>query len=115
MNSCESSLKVFVFGFMFQVTELECVSGQTTVIKSQKTELNQTIEELELALKAKEEVGSGRASTDLLINSLVHKMSENGEKCRSQPKMTSLNVFFFVHNNSVYCHRRLKKPENIHI
>lgn len=41
---------------MFQVTELECVSGQTTVIKSQKTELNQTIEELELALKAKEEV-----------------------------------------------------------
>lgn len=43
--------------FVFQVTELECVSGQTTVIKSQKTELNQTIEELELALKAKEEVG----------------------------------------------------------
>lgn len=42
--------------FAFQVTELECVSGQTTVIKSQKTELNQTIEELELALKAKEEV-----------------------------------------------------------
>ncbi|XP_017297189.1 homer protein homolog 1-like isoform X2 [Kryptolebias marmoratus] len=38
-----------------RVTELECVSGQTTVIKSQKTELNRTIEELELALKAKEE------------------------------------------------------------
>ncbi|KAM9840894.1 homer protein homolog 1 [Aulostomus maculatus] len=38
-----------------RVTELECVSGQTTVIKSQKTELNQTIEELELALRAKEE------------------------------------------------------------
>ncbi|XP_037608105.1 homer protein homolog 1 isoform X4 [Sebastes umbrosus] len=38
-----------------RVTELECVSGQTTVIKSQKTELNQTIEELEYALKAKEE------------------------------------------------------------
>lgn len=38
-----------------RVTELECVSGQTTVIKSQKTELNQTIEELEQALKAKEE------------------------------------------------------------
>ncbi|KAG7215343.1 hypothetical protein INR49_022580, partial [Caranx melampygus] len=38
-----------------RVTELECVSGQTTVIKSQKTELNQTIEELEAALKAKEE------------------------------------------------------------
>ncbi|XP_061589901.1 homer protein homolog 1 isoform X2 [Cololabis saira] len=38
-----------------RVTELECVSGQTTVIKSQKTELNRTIEELESALKAKEE------------------------------------------------------------
>uniref|UniRef100_A0AAY4BPE5 WH1 domain-containing protein n=1 Tax=Denticeps clupeoides TaxID=299321 RepID=A0AAY4BPE5_9TELE len=38
-----------------RVTELECMSGQTNVIKSQKTELNQTIEELETALKAKEE------------------------------------------------------------
>ncbi|XP_056146526.1 homer protein homolog 1-like [Lampris incognitus] len=38
-----------------RVTELECVSSQTTVIKSQKTELNQTIEELEQALKSKEE------------------------------------------------------------
>ncbi|XP_047425357.1 homer protein homolog 1-like [Mugil cephalus] len=38
-----------------RVTELECVSGQTTAIKSQKTELNQTIEELEAALKAKEQ------------------------------------------------------------
>lgn len=38
-----------------RVTELECMSGQTNVIKSQKTELNQTIEELEAALKAKEE------------------------------------------------------------
>ncbi|KAM3874062.1 homer protein homolog 1 [Diretmus argenteus] len=38
-----------------RVTELECVSGQATVIKSQKTELNQTIEELEMALRAKEE------------------------------------------------------------
>lgn len=38
------------------MTELECVSGQTTGIKSQKTELNRTIEELEVALKAKEEV-----------------------------------------------------------
>ncbi|XP_072310514.1 homer protein homolog 1-like isoform X2 [Eucyclogobius newberryi] len=38
-----------------RVTELECVSGQTTAIKSQKTELNKTIEELELALKDKEE------------------------------------------------------------
>lgn len=42
---------------VFQVTELECVSSQTTAIKSQKTELNQTIEELEAALRAKEEVG----------------------------------------------------------
>lgn len=32
------------------------MSGQTTVIKSQKTELNRTIEELEAALRAKEEV-----------------------------------------------------------
>lgn len=38
-----------------RVTELECVSGQTTAIKSQKTELNKTIEELELALRDKEE------------------------------------------------------------
>ncbi|CAB1433791.1 unnamed protein product [Pleuronectes platessa] len=38
-----------------RVTELECVSGQTTVIKSQKSEPNQTIEELELDLRAKEE------------------------------------------------------------
>ncbi|XP_051536950.1 homer protein homolog 1-like [Myxocyprinus asiaticus] len=38
-----------------RVTELECVSGQTTGIKTQKTELNQTIEELEAELKAKEE------------------------------------------------------------
>lgn len=44
---------------VFQVTELECVSSQTTAIKSQKTELNQTIEELEAALRAKEEVGRG--------------------------------------------------------
>ncbi|XP_051962235.1 homer protein homolog 1 isoform X1 [Xyrauchen texanus] len=38
-----------------RVTELECISGQTTGIKTQKTELNQTIEELEAELKAKEE------------------------------------------------------------
>lgn len=44
---------------VFQVTELECVSSQTTAIKSQKTELNLTIEELEAALKAKEEVRGG--------------------------------------------------------
>lgn len=40
----------------FQVTELECQSNQTPVIKSQKTELNQTIEELENTLRDKEEV-----------------------------------------------------------
>ncbi|KAJ8396570.1 hypothetical protein AAFF_G00016360 [Aldrovandia affinis] len=38
-----------------RVTELECVSGQSNVIKSQKTELNHTIEELESTLKEKEE------------------------------------------------------------
>ncbi|KAJ8263089.1 hypothetical protein COCON_G00155460 [Conger conger] len=38
-----------------RVTELECMSGQTNVIKSHKTELNHTIEELESTLKAKEE------------------------------------------------------------
>lgn len=53
----------FYYVFVSQVTELECVSGQTTVIKSQKTELNQTIEELELELKAKEEV----CNVDVLV------------------------------------------------
>uniref|UniRef100_A0A8C4RX04 Homer protein homolog 1 n=1 Tax=Erpetoichthys calabaricus TaxID=27687 RepID=A0A8C4RX04_ERPCA len=38
-----------------RVTELECMSGQANVIKSHKTELNQTIEELESTLKMKEE------------------------------------------------------------
>ncbi|KAG8012081.1 Homer protein-like protein 1 [Nibea albiflora] len=38
-----------------RVTELECQSNQTPVIKSQKTELNQTIEELEATLRDKEE------------------------------------------------------------
>uniref|UniRef100_A0A8C3AVY7 Homer scaffold protein 1b n=1 Tax=Cyclopterus lumpus TaxID=8103 RepID=A0A8C3AVY7_CYCLU len=38
-----------------RVTELECQSIQTPVIKSQKTELNQTIEELENTLRDKEE------------------------------------------------------------
>uniref|UniRef100_A0A8C1MZM6 Homer protein homolog 1 n=1 Tax=Cyprinus carpio TaxID=7962 RepID=A0A8C1MZM6_CYPCA len=38
-----------------RVSELESQSSQTNVIKSQKTELNQTIEELECTLKAKEE------------------------------------------------------------
>ena len=38
------------------MTELECQSNQSPVIKSQKTELNQTIEELENTLRDKEEV-----------------------------------------------------------
>ncbi|XP_077478566.1 homer protein homolog 1 isoform X2 [Stigmatopora argus] len=38
-----------------RVTELECVSGQSTAVKSEKTELNRTIEELEASLKAKED------------------------------------------------------------
>lgn len=53
-----------------QVTELECVSGQTAGIKTQKTELNQTIEELEAELKAKEEVRRSlkHTSADLHTN-----------------------------------------------
>lgn len=48
---------MFFFSFFgLQVSELESQSSQTNVIKSQKTELNQTIEELECTLKAKEEV-----------------------------------------------------------
>ncbi|XP_077593164.1 homer protein homolog 1 isoform X4 [Stigmatopora nigra] len=38
-----------------RVTELECVSGQSTAVKSEKTQLNRTIEELEASLKAKED------------------------------------------------------------
>ncbi|XP_062238092.1 homer protein homolog 1b isoform X3 [Platichthys flesus] len=38
-----------------RVTELECQSSQSPAIKSQKTELNQTIEELENTLRDKEE------------------------------------------------------------
>ena len=38
------------------MTELECQSNQSPAIKSQKTELNQTIEELETTLRDKEEV-----------------------------------------------------------
>lgn len=54
----------FVGLFVSQVTELECVSGHSTAIKSQKSELSRTAEELEEALKAKEEVRSrsGRRS-----------------------------------------------------
>ncbi|KAL6096557.1 homer1 [Pungitius sinensis] len=71
-----------------RVTELECVSGQTTVIKSQKTELNQTIEELESALRAKEEELEGlkaevestndfRSQKDFLTQKLQHTESMN--------------------------------------
>lgn len=52
----ESPLNMMWVCFCFQVTELECQSNQTPVIKSQKTELNQTIEELENTLRDKEEV-----------------------------------------------------------
>ncbi|XP_054612847.1 homer protein homolog 1-like isoform X2 [Dunckerocampus dactyliophorus] len=38
-----------------RVTELECVSGQSATARSDKTELNRTIGELEVALKAKED------------------------------------------------------------
>uniref|UniRef100_H2LB08 Homer scaffold protein 1 n=1 Tax=Oryzias latipes TaxID=8090 RepID=H2LB08_ORYLA len=47
-----------------RVTELECVSVQTTVIKTQKTELNRTIEELEAALRAKEELERLKAEVE---------------------------------------------------
>lgn len=55
-SPCQQEIPVYSVVCVFQVTELECVSGQTTAVRSQKTELNRTIEELELDLKAKEEV-----------------------------------------------------------
>lgn len=59
-----------------RVTELECVSGQTTVIKSQKTELNQTMEELEAALRAKEEeLQTLRVELEEASQVLLHKES----------------------------------------
>ncbi|CAG5867690.1 unnamed protein product [Menidia menidia] len=67
-----------------RVTELECVSGQTTAIKSQKTELNRTIEELELALRAKEEEleslkaeVEGASDFRLQMDSLSQKLKES--------------------------------------
>ncbi|XP_071585779.1 homer protein homolog 1-like [Heliangelus exortis] len=39
-----------------RVTELECVTSQTNAVHTHKTELNQTIEELESTLKKKEEI-----------------------------------------------------------
>lgn len=45
------------FFYLFQqVTELECVSSQANAVHTHKTELNQTIQELESTLKKKEEV-----------------------------------------------------------
>lgn len=38
------------------MTELECVSSQANAVHTHKTELNQTIQELEETLKVKEEV-----------------------------------------------------------
>lgn len=49
------------------MTELECVSGQSTAARSAKTELNRTIEEMEAALKAKEDVRFA-AITPRLLN-----------------------------------------------
>ncbi|XP_065516847.1 homer protein homolog 1-like isoform X3 [Lathamus discolor] len=40
---------------VLKVTELECVSSQANAVHTHKTELNQTIEELESMLKKKEE------------------------------------------------------------
>lgn len=45
-----------IFIFLLQVTELECVSSQANAVHTHKTELNQTIQELEATLKKKEEV-----------------------------------------------------------
>lgn len=47
------------FFYLFQqVTELECVSSQANAVHTHKTELNQTIQELESTLKKKEEVSA---------------------------------------------------------
>lgn len=48
------------------MTELECVSSQANAVHTHKTELNQTIQELEATLKKKEEVRS-------CMGSLTHK------------------------------------------
>lgn len=60
------------------------MSGQTTVIKSQKTELNQTIEELELALKAKEEVCSQTCSSTSSTICNNHNISSTTVCCVSK-------------------------------
>ncbi|XP_008323905.1 homer protein homolog 1 [Cynoglossus semilaevis] len=73
-----------------RVTELECVSGQTTVIKSQKTELNQTIEELKFALRSKEEeLEKLKAEVESAHefesqkNTLTHKLQEAETKSQT--------------------------------
>lgn len=47
---------MWYFYLFQQVTELECVSSQANAVHTHKTELNQTIQELESTLKKKEEV-----------------------------------------------------------
>lgn len=53
------------------MTELECVSSQANAVHTHKTELNQTIQELEATLKKKEEVF---AWICLLTNKIVAKI-----------------------------------------
>lgn len=78
---------------MFQVTELECVSSQTTAIKSQKTELNQTIEELEAALRAKEEVRSGGGRKRAGVSERSPVVSPFQELQRLKAEVESANEF----------------------
>lgn len=47
---------MYCFYLFQQVTELECVSSQANAVHTHKTELNQTIQELESTLKKKEAV-----------------------------------------------------------
>lgn len=49
---------MYFFYLFQQVTELECVSSQANAVHTHKTELNQTIQELESTLKKKEEVSA---------------------------------------------------------
>ncbi|KAI2664406.1 hypothetical protein H4Q32_002607 [Labeo rohita] len=60
-----------------RVSELESQSSQTNVIKSQKTELNQTIEELECTLKAKEE------ETDVRNKELEEQLADLEQRLES--------------------------------
>lgn len=71
-----------------RVTELECVSGQTTVIKCHKTELNKTIEDLEAALKDKEEELE-RLRAEVQTSSVFH--SQRSDVCQRLQDMESRN------------------------